>query len=243
MPQMNTELSLDSCFDSLNTQIQHMGFEAVIYDFAPVPLSLEGELITPSLLRMQQAPEDMQTLWSEHGYYQIDPVQRFALNRCAPFVWSYRNPERTLLRSILNETRSPVGDYLNDNDMASGITVPLHLPEGGFATLTAMMRGIDKENDLTGQLAQFGLLAMQFQEQIYPFFDGKTRRCSLIELTPRERECLSYAAQGLTAKEIAAQIYRSVATVTLHLNTAVHKLGATNRVEAVVRAMHYRLLD
>ena len=37
--------------------------------------------------------------------------------------------------------------------------------------------------------------------------------------------------------------YRSVATVTLHLNSAMQKLGAKNRVQAVVRAVHYRLLD
>ncbi|NMC26232.1 MAG: response regulator transcription factor, partial [Serratia sp.] len=54
---------------------------------------------------------------------------------------------------------------------------------------------------------------------------------------------LAWAAQGLTAKEIARKLCRSVATVTLHLNTATRKLGASNRVQAVVRAMHYRLLD
>ncbi|MCF5171748.1 LuxR family transcriptional regulator, partial [Pseudomonas canadensis] len=34
-----------------------------------------------------------------------------------------------------------------------------------------------------------------------------------------------------------------LAVVTLHLASAMHKLGAKNRVQAVVRATHYRLLE
>jgi len=47
----------------------------------------------------------------------------------------------------------------------------------------------------------------------------------------------------LTAAEIATQLSRSLAVVTLHLASAMHKLGAKNRVQAVVRATHYRLLE
>ena len=54
---------------------------------------------------------------------------------------------------------------------------------------------------------------------------------------------LALSAEGLTAREIAQHLNRSVATVTLHLNSAMQKLGAKNRVQAVVRAVHYRLLD
>ena len=58
-----------------------------------------------------------------------------------------------------------------------------------------------------------------------------------------QRECLKWAADGLTAAEIATQLSRSLAVVTLHLASAMHKLGAKNRVQAVVRATHYRLLE
>ncbi|MEI8634975.1 LuxR family transcriptional regulator [Vibrio sp. PP-XX7] len=234
--------ALNIHFQGLQAITKAMGFEALIYDYSPVPIALDGELITPSLLRMEQAPEDMQTLWCDEGYYQIDPVQQYSLKTNIPFVWSYRNPERTVLRASVNP-HDRVCEYMNDNDMACGITVPLHLPDGSFATLTGMVSGLDRERELEGALARFGLLALQFHEKIYPYFDAEIRRCPLIDLTPREKECLAYAAEGMTAKEIAAKIYRSVPTVTLHLNTAIRKLGAANRVQAVVRAMHYRLLD
>ena len=64
-----------------------------------------------------------------------------------------------------------------------------------------------------------------------------------VRLSPRERECLKLCAQGLTAKQIAYRLDRSPATVMLHLKSATRKLGARNRVQAVARAAHYRLLD
>jgi LuxR family transcriptional regulator len=54
---------------------------------------------------------------------------------------------------------------------------------------------------------------------------------------------LKLCAQGLTAKQIAFRLDRSPATVMLHLKSATRKLGARNRVQAVARAAHYRLLD
>jgi LuxR family transcriptional regulator len=64
-----------------------------------------------------------------------------------------------------------------------------------------------------------------------------------VKLTAREIECLRLTAQGLTAKQIAHKLGRAVGTVNLHLNLAIKKLGAKNRVQAIARAAHYRLLD
>lgn len=64
------------------------------------------------------------------------------------------------------------------------------------------------------------LLAHQFQESAFPLFDSTLLTCRHVKLSNRERECLAWSAEGLTAKEIARKLHRSVATVTLHLNTA-----------------------
>ncbi|NDL65452.1 LuxR family transcriptional regulator [Acerihabitans arboris] len=234
---------LDQAFSSLFRQGARLGMEALIYDYTPVPRSLEGELITPSILRMSNVPEDMRRLWCESGYYQVDPVQLYALGSCAPFVWSYQRPDSSSLRDIIGERHRPVTHYMRDNNMPCGATVPLHLPQGGFVTVTGIVSGSGRERDLAHALAELSLLAHTFQERIYPLFDRQMLTCQYVRLSKRERECLSWSAEGLTAKEIARKLSRSIATVTLHLNSAARKLGASNRVQAVVRAMHYRLLD
>ena len=179
----------------------------------------------------------------EQGYYQADPVQIYALKTCAPFVWSYQRPEKTALRVVLAEQHQPVQNYMRDHRMSCGATVPLHLPNGGFGTITGITSCSQQELALNETLAELSFIAHAFHESVFPLFDKDTLTCQHVHLSKRERECLAWSAEGLTAKEIARKLHRSVATVSLHLNTATHKLGASNRVQAVVRAMHYRLLD
>jgi two-component system response regulator DesR len=52
-------------------------------------------------------------------------------------------------------------------------------------------------------------------------------------LTPREHEVLAAASTNDTAADIAASLYLSEGTVRNYLSTAMRKLGARNRREAV----------
>ncbi|WP_326598991.1 response regulator transcription factor [Streptomyces sp. NBC_01803] len=61
-------------------------------------------------------------------------------------------------------------------------------------------------------------------------------------LTPREYEVLRWVAVGRTNPEIAEQLGLTRNTVKAYLQSAMAKLGAHNRVEAVARAGQERLL-
>ncbi len=51
-------------------------------------------------------------------------------------------------------------------------------------------------------------------------------------LTDRERQVLRLAGEGLTGARIADELHLSEGTVRNYLSEAIHKLGASNRVEA-----------
>lgn len=53
----------------------------------------------------------------------------------------------------------------------------------------------------------------------------------LSSLSPRELEVLRYVAQGLTKKEIAQQIHRSVSTIDKHVENIMRKLDIHDRVD------------
>lgn len=61
-------------------------------------------------------------------------------------------------------------------------------------------------------------------------------------LTPREYEVLRLAAQGRTNPEIAEAMGLARNTVKTYLQSALHKLGARNRVEAISKASEAGLL-
>lgn len=58
-----------------------------------------------------------------------------------------------------------------------------------------------------------------------------------IDLTPRERECLKWAAVGKSEWEISQILGISEHTSEKHLLNAKFKLGAVNRVQAVAEAI------
>ena len=62
-------------------------------------------------------------------------------------------------------------------------------------------------------------------------------------LTPRETEVLHWVSEGLSNKEIARELGISLHTVKFHLQSLLHKLGASTRTEAVTRAMRLKLLE
>lgn len=232
--------------DAALEHVQAAGFDAMIYDYSPVATTPEGALLSPSHLSHRNVPSDMREMWCDRGYHQRDPVQQLSLRRAMPFAWSYRQDDRStdLGRHITGE-HAAVSAYLHDAGLTCGVTVPVHRPDGGFATLTAIIHNAPPgfAEACRPILLEFGLLGQMVHEQAYPRFERHERQGCGIRLTRRERECLRYAAEGLTAKEIAERLRRSVPTATLHLKSAARKLGARNRLHAVTLAMHYRLLD
>lgn len=55
-------------------------------------------------------------------------------------------------------------------------------------------------------------------------------------MTPREKEVLSYLARGCSNKEIAADLGLQIVTVKLHVRGICRKLGAKNRTQAALKA-------
>ncbi len=62
-------------------------------------------------------------------------------------------------------------------------------------------------------------------------------------LTPREREVLALAADGLSNREIASALDISEHTVKFHLASVFGKLGASSRTEAVRRGLQLGLVE
>ncbi|QEX23041.1 hypothetical protein FRZ61_29760 [Hypericibacter adhaerens] len=62
-------------------------------------------------------------------------------------------------------------------------------------------------------------------------------------LTPRERDCLAYVAEGKSDWEIAKILGISQVTAKFHVDNARRKLGAVNRAHAVARFVSWGMMD
>ncbi|WP_084960320.1 response regulator [Thermoactinospora rubra] len=63
------------------------------------------------------------------------------------------------------------------------------------------------------------------------------------QLTERELEVLRLVAEGYSNREIARALFLAEGTVKNHVSTLLLKLGARDRTNAVLRALHANVLD
>ncbi|MGS2645557.1 response regulator [Streptosporangium sp. LJ11] len=63
------------------------------------------------------------------------------------------------------------------------------------------------------------------------------------QLTEREVEVLRLVAEGYSNREIARALFLAEGTVKNHVSTVLLKLGARDRTNAVLRALHASILD
>ena len=72
---------------------------------------------------------------------------------------------------------------------------------------------------------------------------GAIRMTPSPNLTPRERDCLSWAARGMTYQEIAGVLDVSPRTVEQHLASARSKLGAHSTAQAIAVATRRQIVS
>jgi len=230
---------LEERVDAAFWYMRGLGFDGMVYDYTPLSARCGNRIPIPSVFAQRNLGDEMWTRWSGDEYIRIDPVQMVALSTSAPFLWSYDPDIDSVIRPLLTPDIAPVITYLTDRKVFSGVTVPIHLPSGGFATLTGVTIGRSRRSAAARVVADLGLIAHLFNQSAIELIGDDEMAASL---TPRETECLGLAAEGNSAKEIARIIDRSIPTVIMHLNAAMRKLGARNRSHAVTIASRRRLI-
>jgi len=122
--------------------------------------------------------------------------------------------------------------------MSRGFCVPVP----GFAQRTACISMSGQYSDLPAHakpLLQF--IATYAAEKIRQML-GNDPRASRSPLTLREREVLQWAAAGKTANDVAEIMNITERTVTAHIVSAMDKLGAANKTQAVARAIQHQFI-
>lgn len=173
-------------------------------------------------------------IYAKEDYVRVDPVIRLCRNTVQPFEWSEAPFDRQ------KEPRAgEVMDRATDFRMKNGFCLPIHGINGYEACFS--MSGIDL--DLTPRTKPaLHLMAMYAFERARQILNPLPHHGAGM-LTPRERETLMWAAAGKSAADTGDILGITERTVTAHIVSACQKLEATNKTQAVARAMQYKLIQ
>jgi LuxR family transcriptional regulator, quorum-sensing system regulator BjaR1 len=172
-------------------------------------------------------------LYSKEDYVRADPVIRLCRNTVQPFEWSEAPFDRE------KEPRAAeVMDRATDFGMMDGFCLPIHGINGYEACFS--MSGVDLDLSPRTKPA-LHLMAMYAFERARQLLTPLPHHARDL-LTPREREALIWAAAGKSAADTGDILGITERTVTAHIVSACQKLDATNKTQAVARALQYKLI-
>jgi DNA-binding CsgD family transcriptional regulator len=162
---------------------------------------------------------------SESGRYVegLDPLPVAARRLRRPaFLWSEASPKR-------DRKWAQYWEALREHGIADGTAVHLFATGGVTSRVTlAFADGhIEPRMRKAVELASYALLGRMLALSI------PKRPARTTSLSPRERDCMSYAAQGLTDAQIGKKLAISGTTVHSYVEHAKRKLGVRTRAQAV----------
>ena len=224
--------SFDHGLDILLELTQSLGFTQVLYAYQPITPRLPDGQWVPLKLNVRNFPHGWQEGWTRFETH--DPYYHACFNGTLPFDW------RTVQsHEALRPAEREAWHYLADLGLGRGMTIPIHLPGGRFAVVSAILDRTAANWDFIFDQSRDTMfyLTHKFYNVIHQKgFEDQIVVALPIKLSPREQECLRWAAVGKTSPEIAIIVNRSVETVRLHVKNAMNKLNAHTRAHAIAKA-------
>jgi DNA-binding CsgD family transcriptional regulator len=169
----------------------------------------------------------------QRHYERFDPVIIQALRNPQPFEWGLGvgPPTRSKLQQELFEEAAKFG-------IRYGFTIPIHDNRGAVAAVTFAVdeRRTQFERSIKEHARVLQLMAMYFHAHARRKFVAD-QLVNGVALSPREMECLRWAAQGKSAWDTSRILGISRHTVAFHLDNAKTKLGVRSTIQAVARLM------
>lgn len=215
--------------DETQRIVQALGFEHFLFGLR---MEIVGQPTEDFIL--SGYPERWWEAYREQGLDRIDPVVAHCKRSHRPLLWdgSQYQDRQT---ATLFEDAAMFG-------IRSGISVPLHgsvRREFGLLSVASSDAGIDGRTEQV--VGQSQLLASFLYEAVQKIA-AKQLNVLSPTLTPREHECIRWAAAGKSTWEISCILRTSERTIYFHICNVMAKLNVVNRQQAIAKGMALGLI-
>ncbi len=216
-------------FQRIAAYSKRLGFEYCCYGIrVPLPVSKSAVAIFDTY------PDGWMAHYQAQDYIKIDSTVRDGALTTNMIVWP----------DVDEVAPCPLWEDAREAGLSVGIAQSSWAARGAFGLLS-IARHADRLTpaEIDMLTLQTHWLANLSHSLMSGFMVPKLAPAASVVLTAREREVLCWTAEGKTACEIGQILGIAERTVTFHVNNVLVKLGATNKVQAVVKAVSAGLID
>jgi DNA-binding CsgD family transcriptional regulator len=162
-------------------------------------------------------------------YFRVDPTVKHAFSSILPIVWD---------KLENNERQHPVFREAHDFGIEHGISLPLHSPSAPSG-LVSICRHPNAPSITADEICELFWFVTHIHARVISLTQSSKEK---VTLTPRENEAIRLVQRGMTAKTVAVAMGVKKRTVEKHVENAMAKLGAQNRVQMISLARDLGLI-
>ena len=205
----------------------------VKYEFFLLGMLMPISATSSELFKVDNYPEEWKNHYAEQKYLHKDPAFHYAMSNYLPIDWQCLLEEGALKsdgREVILQAKK--------FGLNTGFTIPIHGVLGQFGVINYATASLENGTDhqLRKAISVTQLLVPSLQEAIKRICCNQLTSAASF-LTKREVECLIWATEGKSSWEISRILGCSEHTAIFHLKNASVKLGASNRYQAISKAM------
>ncbi len=182
-------------------------------------------------LHISTMPAEFSARYAEKNYVVRDPVAIAAVKCDFAFTW------RTLCSPHLFKPRDLEIMYEpREYGILDGIVLPQRHADGSLGVIGLSGESVEMSRAERADLL-FLMSSLYMRLKSLVGSERKTKPRSAPDLSPRERECLHWAALGKSDWDIGDALSIAESTAHRHIENAKRKFGVTTRIQAVVMAL------
>jgi DNA-binding CsgD family transcriptional regulator len=185
-------------------------------------------------IALSNYPPSIGQTYRAERWDRADPLLPVALHASRPVVWEY-----VWRRRSLSKEQIAVVEGFRHMGLCQGITFPLQ-HNCGPRQVMALSRPHQADDDLERFPLLQAFCTQAWSRHLELGGDGTP---STAILSSREIEILNWVKEGKSNWDIAEILNLSIKTVEYHVSNVMRKLGAPNRITAVVIALRYRIIQ
>jgi DNA-binding CsgD family transcriptional regulator len=221
---------VDQGHAALHSALEKFGLEHLAYAAINLPNARRDPLIAVTY------SADWQKHYLSQDYVNLDPVVQAGMGGILPIDWGSIDRSGVAVARFFEEAQAfKIGP--------KGLSIPIRGRHGEFALFSVTSALPDRDWTAIKRLyiRDFMVLAYYFHSWALNA-EGQEQNEIATKMSMREKDCIRWRAAGKSDWEISQILMISERTVKFHLESARAKLGATNTLHAVAKAMSRGLI-